>query len=73
MSGIEFVEHVRQHHEWQSIPIVVVAADELTPEDKERLGSSVEAILYRARNSQEALLEQVRDQVSQGTRMRRGR
>jgi CheY-like chemotaxis protein len=61
MDGFTFVEHVRTHSEWRSIPIVVVTAHDLTAQDRKRLNGSVETILQKAGKSTEELLGQVVD------------
>jgi signal transduction histidine kinase/DNA-binding response OmpR family regulator len=61
MDGFTFVEHVRTHSEWRSIPIVVVTAHDLTAQDRKRLNGSVETILQKAGKSAEELLGQVVD------------
>jgi signal transduction histidine kinase/CheY-like chemotaxis protein len=61
MDGFEFAERVRRHPEWQSIPIVVVTAHDLTDEDRRRLNGYVEMILTKAGDSREQLLFRVRD------------
>ena len=61
MDGFQFVEQVRQHPEWRAIPIVVVTAKDLTTRERQRLNGYVETILRKAGDSREALLNQVRD------------
>jgi signal transduction histidine kinase/CheY-like chemotaxis protein len=61
MDGFTFVEHVRIHPEWRSIPIVVVTAHDLTAQDRKRLNGSVETIIQKAGKSAEELLGQVVD------------
>lgn len=64
MDGFTFVEALRQHEAWRSIPIVVVTALELTYEDRQRLNGSVEQMLHRGGPSREELLGEVRNMVS---------
>jgi PAS domain S-box-containing protein len=64
MDGFEFVEQIRLHPEWRLIPIVVMTAKDLDADERHRLNGSVETILYKAGSSREALLDQVRDLVS---------
>jgi CheY-like chemotaxis protein len=61
MDGFEFAAEVRRHPEWRSIPIVVITAQDLTKEDRQRLNGHVEKILRKDGDSRESLLEQVRD------------
>ena len=68
MDGFLFLEEVRKRQEWRSIPIVVVTAKELTPEDSLRLTGSVEKILQKGDYSREELLRTVRDLVAASIR-----
>jgi CheY-like chemotaxis protein/anti-sigma regulatory factor (Ser/Thr protein kinase) len=65
MDGFEFAVEVRRHPEWRSIPIVVVTSRDLTKEDRRRLNGHVETILAKQTDSREALLEQVRDLLTE--------
>jgi CheY-like chemotaxis protein/anti-sigma regulatory factor (Ser/Thr protein kinase) len=64
MDGFEFVERVRQHREWRTIPIVVLTARDLSTQDRRRLNGFVERILHKAGDSRATLLKQVRDVVA---------
>ena len=70
MDGFAFIEALRQHSAWRSIPIVVVTAKDLTPEDRCRLNGYVEQTLQKGAYSQEELLREVRDLVA--TRVQAG-
>jgi CheY-like chemotaxis protein len=61
MDGFVFADRVRVHPDWRSIPIVVVTAHDVTPEERKRLGRSVETIITKAGRSNEELLNKVRD------------
>ncbi len=64
MDGFEFIDRLRERAAWRSIPIVVVTAKDLTPEDRARLDGYVQNILLKGAYSREALLAEVRNQVS---------
>jgi CheY-like chemotaxis protein len=64
MDGFAFVEEVRAHVAWRSIPIVVTTAKELTAEDCLRLNGYVEQILQKGMYNREALLAEVRHLVA---------
>ncbi len=64
MDGFAFVERVREHREWGSIPIVVLTAKDLSAEERRRLNGFVKTILQKAGGSRAALLKQVRDLVA---------
>jgi len=61
MDGFEFAAEVRRHPEWRSIPIVVITAQDLTNDDRQRLNGNVEKIVLKLGDSRESLLAQVRD------------
>jgi signal transduction histidine kinase/CheY-like chemotaxis protein len=64
MDGFEFVEEVRRHRTWSTLPIVVVTAKDLSAEERARLNGQVKDILSKGGSDRESLLEQVRDMVS---------
>ncbi|HWQ54630.1 MAG TPA: response regulator [Bryobacteraceae bacterium] len=64
MDGFEFIEALQQHEEWRGIPVVVITAKELTPEDRQRLSGSVEKILLKGAVSRDELLVKVRELVA---------
>ncbi|MFZ5447639.1 MAG: response regulator [Thermodesulfobacteriota bacterium] len=63
MDGFQFVDYVRQHEAWRHIPIVVVTAKDLTPEDRLRLNGSVAEIVKKDSKDQEELLAEVSKMV----------
>jgi CheY-like chemotaxis protein len=63
MDGFAFLEALRQHDAWRSIPVVVVTAKELTPEDRQRLNGCVERLLQKGAYSQEELLHELHNLV----------
>jgi signal transduction histidine kinase/CheY-like chemotaxis protein len=64
MDGFEFVLQLRRNVLWREIPVVVVTAKELTPEDRLRLNGYVSQILQKGAYSREELLEEVRGLVA---------
>ena len=68
MDGFEFVAELRKRQEWRTIPVVVVTAKDLTPEERQLLSGHVEKILQKAAYSREDLLREVRDLMAQGVR-----
>jgi len=59
--GFTFVAELRKRAEWHSIPIVVLTAEDLSPDELIRLSGSVHAILDKGNFSRDALMHQVRD------------
>jgi CheY-like chemotaxis protein len=64
LDGFAFIEALHQQDAWRSIPVVVVTAKDLTPEDRQRLNGYVEQILQKGAYSREALLTEIRDFVA---------
>jgi signal transduction histidine kinase/DNA-binding response OmpR family regulator len=64
MDGFQFLEEVRKHNVWRSIPVVVITAKELTVEDRLRMKGSVTEILQKGAYSKEELLRAVHNLVA---------
>ena len=58
MDGFEFIAELRKNEAWQSIPVVVITARDLTAEDRLRLGDNVQKILPKASYTREELLQE---------------
>jgi CheY-like chemotaxis protein len=67
MDGFELVEALRHHEAWRAIPVLVLTAKDLTPEDRDRLNGYVERILQKGASTREALLQEVGDLVVTST------
>lgn len=65
MNGFEFVSELRKHPEWQSIPVIITTAKELTEADRQQLQGNVESIFEKGSGGQLTLLAQVQALVSQ--------
>jgi CheY-like chemotaxis protein len=72
MDGFQLLEELRKHQEWRDIPVIVVTAKDLTPEDRRRLNGYVEHIVQKGMYKRDELLRQVRDLLVTHAR-RRGR
>ncbi len=64
MNGFEFVAELHKHDEWQSIPIIVITAVDVTIRDRVRLDGYVEKVLRKSALSEDALLGEIRDLIS---------
>jgi CheY-like chemotaxis protein len=64
MDGFAFIAALRQREAWRTIPVVVLTAKDLTPEERQRLHGSVEQILLKGAYSREDLLGDVRRLVA---------
>jgi CheY-like chemotaxis protein len=54
MDGFEFLSELRAEPAWQEIPVIVLTAKELTPEEWEYLGSRTKNIIAK---SESAMME----------------
>jgi hypothetical protein len=70
MNGFEFVDELRRHPEWKSIPVVVVTAKDLTAEDRERLNGQVGLVLQKGAYSRDELLREASAMVASRVKKR---
>lgn len=63
MDGFEVAEALHRHPEWRTIPVVVVTARDLTPEDRARLGGSFRALVQKGAYAPEHLVREIRGLV----------
>jgi CheY-like chemotaxis protein len=61
MDGFEFVERLRSSERGQSIPVLVVTAKDITPQDRQRLSGGVQNILQKAAATPADLVTQTRE------------
>lgn len=61
MDGLEFLEELRKHREWRSIPVVVLTAKDLTEDDRRQLSGHVQKVLEKAVLSRDELLQELRE------------
>ena len=59
MDGFEFLTLLRQNPSLAKIPVVVITAKDLSPEDRERLNGSVNQIIQKGALDREKLLHQI--------------
>ncbi|HET7745750.1 MAG TPA: response regulator, partial [Vicinamibacteria bacterium] len=59
MDGFEFVSELRGRDAWRRIPVVVVTAKDLTPDDQSRLEGNVRRIFQKASFSREELVGEI--------------
>jgi CheY-like chemotaxis protein len=64
MNGFTFLESLRQHVAWRSIPIVVVTAKDLTAEDLQSLDGYVQYIVKKGPTPREDLLRELGDRIA---------
>jgi CheY-like chemotaxis protein len=68
MDGFEFVAALRADPVSRSVPVVVITAKDLSPEDHERLNGYVARVLQKGALSRDTLLGEVRDLVTASAR-----
>jgi CheY-like chemotaxis protein len=59
MDGFGFLQAVAQHPEYREIPIVVVTAKDLTPEERRMLGSRVDQVVEKGAIDRDRLLSDI--------------
>jgi len=70
MDGFQFLDELHSRKEWQDLPVLVVTAKELTPEDRIRLNGHADRVLQKGSYQKADLIEQVGAIVA--SRVRRG-
>ncbi len=73
MDGFAFVAELHKRAEWRLIPVVVVTAKTLTPEDRLQLSGYVEKILQKEAFTRDELLLEVRELVQRCIRQDMGK
>jgi DNA-binding response OmpR family regulator len=66
VDGFDFVERLRQSDRGAEIPVLVVTAKSLTPEDFERLHGKVEDVLRKGAFRQDELVARIRAMIGSG-------
>ena len=64
MDGFAFVTELRATEDGRRLPVIVLTAKDVTPEDRQRLTGSVEVILQKGAASRETLLAEIRTLVA---------
>jgi PAS domain S-box-containing protein len=60
MDGFEFVTRMRERPEWTGIPVIVVTAKDVTPEDRIRLNGNVQKIMEKGVHSRDQIMAEVK-------------
>lgn len=64
MDGFEFVERLRANERTQTIPVLVVTARDITPQDRQRLSGGVQNIMSKSAASPAELVAMTRELLS---------
>lgn len=59
MDGFEFLNELRQHPDWRSLPVVVVTGKELAQIDRQRLDGQIQRLYQKGVYDQQSLLDEV--------------
>ncbi len=63
MDGFEMIAELHKHEDWRKIPVLVVSAKELTPDDRLRLQGHVQKILQKGDWGREELMREIQQTV----------
>jgi CheY-like chemotaxis protein len=66
MDGFEFIAQLRQKETWRGIPVVVLTAKDMTPEDHLRLQGNVRKVFRKASYSRDELVGEIRAAIDTG-------
>lgn len=64
MDGFQFIQELRQHSVWRSIPVVVVTAKTITSAERQQLGDAVQSIYQKRQFKGEELLNEIQELIS---------
>jgi PAS domain S-box-containing protein len=64
MDGFQFTREVRSHPEWREIPIIVMTAKDIAPDDRARLDGHVSRILQKGACGREELLAEISSRIA---------
>jgi CheY-like chemotaxis protein len=67
LDGFDLIAQLRANAAWRDIPVVVVTARDLSPDDQDRLTGRVAHILQKGRYGREDLLREVHELIPQRT------
>ncbi len=65
MDGFEVLEQLRRNPEWQTIPVIIITAKDITSADRQRLNGYVEDILQKGSYNHQTLLAEVHNLLNQ--------
>lgn len=59
MDGFEFLEEMKRHRKWRTLPVIVITAKELTSEDRVRLNGHMSRVLQKGAYARTELLDEI--------------
>jgi signal transduction histidine kinase/DNA-binding response OmpR family regulator len=60
MDGFEFIQELRQHPQWRSLPVIVLTAKDLSLEERQWLSEQTQRVYTKGTSSRQDLLEEIR-------------
>jgi CheY-like chemotaxis protein len=63
MDGCQFAAELRRHEAWRGIPVVVITAKDLTPDERRALNGDVQGVLQKGALDADELLRELRSLV----------
>jgi CheY-like chemotaxis protein/anti-sigma regulatory factor (Ser/Thr protein kinase) len=66
MDGFDFIQELHKTEKLRSIPIIVITAKDLTPQDRHRLNGDVIRVLQKGPKTNEKLIEEIRNFADHG-------
>jgi CheY-like chemotaxis protein len=70
MDGFEFLDELRRRPQWRTIPVIVLTAKDLTPEDRRRLDGQIERVYQKGAFNRQMLLNEISQLASQAVSQR---
>jgi signal transduction histidine kinase/CheY-like chemotaxis protein len=67
MDGFEFLSRLRSRDEWRKLPVIVVSAKDLTPEEKQFLEDATQRVVTKGSDSGQSLLSAIGKAVEDQT------
>jgi PAS domain S-box-containing protein len=64
MDGFQFLTEVRRVEAWQSIPIIVITAKDLTKKEQQFLHEQVQSVLAKQAHTREELVQEIRKLIN---------
>jgi signal transduction histidine kinase/CheY-like chemotaxis protein len=64
MDGFEFLEEMKRHRKWRTLPVIVITAKELTSEDRVRLNGHMSRVLQKGAYARNELLDEISQVVA---------
>ena len=69
MDGFEFLRELRSRDDGRAVPVVVVTAKELTPEERNLLRACVENVVQKGTVSHDSLLAEIREKIARAAHL----